>query len=170
MTNEFKMRPKAEIGDLVTVSGYGTRVWKVDAYDMNLRFESGIVAEEITYEVVCVDTGEYDLAWHEDITLLIKADGADAFLRKRPDSERYKPSKSDKPHIIVHFTADQSNVAEKPEGTTAKAKARASATDRLLDERNDIAELTALIGDHDGEYAKRIADIDAKLKRIAGGE
>ena len=167
MTNEFKMRPKAEIGDLVTVSGYGTRVWKVDAYDMNLRFESGIIAEEITYEVVCVDTGEYDLAWHEDITLLEKARGADAYLRKRPDSERYKPGKADKPHIIVSFSTDS---AEPPQGTTAKAKARASATDRLLDERNDFVRYIELWGDEDGNFARKIADIDAKLKRIAGGE
>src|SRR5690606_37857092 len=112
--------------DLVSVDGYGTRVWKVDAYDMNLRFESGIVAEEITYEVACVDTGEYDIAWHEDITLLTKADGADAYLRKRPDSERYKPGKAaDKPMIVVNFNVDQSE--SEPQGTTAKAKARASA-------------------------------------------
>lgn len=109
------MQPKATVGDLVAVAGYNKRVFRVDAYDMNLRFESGNVAEEITYEVVCVDTGEYDLAWHENITLLTKADSADEYLRKRPDSERYKPGKAaDKPHIIVRFTADQSD--SEPQG------------------------------------------------------
>lgn len=167
MTNEFKMRPKAEIGDLVTVDGYGNRVWKVDAYDLNKRFESGIVAEEITYEVVCVDTGEYDIAWHEDVTLLVKADGAAAYLRNRPIGQKHV--KIDK---IFVFSADKpaEEDAEKPEGTTAKARKKDSLTNRLLDERNDIAGLSAMLGDHDGEYAKRIAEIDAKLKRIAGGE
>lgn len=178
MTNEFKMRPKAEIGDLVTVGGYGTRVWKVDAYDMNLRFESGIVAEEITYEVVCVDTGEYDLAWHEDVTLFIKADNADAYLRDRPASHKHGNLDKFIAEIKIDLSAaevsqgssEKAHVTEKGLFKAAKELARTNAINLLLDERNKITERMEEKGANSGKYAKRVADIDAKLKRIAGGE
>ena len=160
---QFNLQPKAAIGDLIAVKGYGNRLFRVEEVLFERRFTKDETFDDILYDVHCVDTDEYVVTWDDDTTLIARASGAEIHLRNRPADQRYDPDAKPKP--ISEWTV-QISMSPKPKAKAPKPLTNAQQIDKLLDKRNDLRAITEVIGDSDGNYAGRIADIDTKIKRL----
>ena len=89
------IRPIANIGDLVSVKGYGIRTFQVDAFSHEFHYDAENVSEEIYYDVTCTTTLEYLLADQSAIAVVSRAAGAPQYLQanvKRPQATAHVPT------------------------------------------------------------------------------
>jgi len=153
------MTASPKFGDLVSVAGYGARVFQVDGY----RTEHWHYPDEewidVVYELTDVQTGDWLEADLGDLSIVAPAADAAEFLAAQ------KPSGL----IILREDTPMLNFGHKPEQPKPSAKelaARKAAEkrrkiDALLDEYNDTLTLVALFGGL--EYTDKLAEIKRKL-------
>ena len=159
------LKPAAQIGDLVTLDGYGRRLFRLDAYTHEISYDEDGPSEDIWYDVSCVITGEYTVGSHDDIVLVCKAQASEKFL----DNYQHPAIKPLHGGLEIVFTADYfEDYAPKPKPALVKAPIQ-SEIDGFLDEINDIRSLIATIGDADGEYQRNLDEAKAKLRTILEG-
>lgn len=149
------IRPKANIGDLIKVNGYGMRIFRIDSVNYEYYRDEEEVHDGIFYETVDVQTMELLIADDSDITVLTKA----------------KPGA---PSEIIP-TVRGAAVAEKK----AEVRADESEINGLLDELSDYLSLIEMFGEDeepgDGKYRKKVDEVKAKLTELTinttnGGE
>jgi len=162
-----KLKPIAQLGDLVTIIGYANRLYRIDSYTYEFTFERGLETEEIYYDCSCVTSAEYTLAAQEDITVACTDAHSEIFL------ETYEHPKVDvvAMDIFENLFANMNWEAEemtKPQAVSKpKEKTEQQRIDALLDERNDVGILDGIITTQDAEYKQhRLAEIDAQIKEV----
>lgn len=145
MTTTFgePIRPNANIGDIITVKGYGIRTFRVDAFTYEMSIDSENSFEEIYYDVTCVTTFEHILASQDDIAVVSRSKDAPQYLR-------------------AHVTRPQ---------TTAHIPTTDELLDELSDAMT-LEELFGELGDRGGAsaYALRVDEIKAKLRQKVATE
>src|SRR5690625_8038241 len=74
-------RPNAGIGDLVTIDGYGNRVFRVDSINYEYYLDEEVEHDGIFYETTAVRTFEMLLADDGDITVVSASENARKYLQ-----------------------------------------------------------------------------------------
>lgn len=93
-----RLKNIANIGDIVTADGYEGREFQVESYTHELDYQPDYIAETIIYDLTDIATFEYLMAYQEDISVKIKAEDADEYLKntpKKPSTFEIKPSSLD---------------------------------------------------------------------------
>ena len=157
-----RMKPIAAIGDLVTISGYGARLFRVDSYTHEFLYERGAEYEDIYYDCTCATTAEYELGAQEDITVICKESEADALLAMYDHPEIDEEKTDDLNKLFVEV-----RIVTKPVEKT-KEPTKQERIDALLDERNDVGSTDdfVIVADAEAYKQRRIDEIDAKIKSI----
>lgn len=160
-----QMTPTAKIGDLVTIKGYGNRVFRVASLTHEITYEKDAEYEDIYYDCHCVTNDEYMLGSQDDITVVCKADMSDRFL------ENYEHPKFDEISPFNLFEFFNENTEVKPMTTKPETKvlSKQERTDALLDDLLNVYQAMEVIGDADGHYQRRIDEIEAELKEVNDG-
>ncbi|MGN7387774.1 hypothetical protein [Sporosarcina sp. SAFN-015] len=158
------LEPIAQIDDLITIEGYGDRVFRVDGYTREESYNRDFEAEDIYYDCHCVVTAEYMMADQADVKLACRAVEADAYLH------HYKMPSFLSPLFGIPFYAEVDEVFKPKVKTPAKPKVltRAEKIDALLDERNNVGSSDDFVTVADMEAYKqhRYDEIDAQIKEL----
>jgi hypothetical protein len=172
---------KFSFGDLVSVSGYHPRVFRIDGYHEDTWHYPGETWTEVVFDLVDVHSGVFIEAETEDLTLISVADKADEYLANNPapaetESESFSFDLSE---YYNNFEMGSDKMAKKERQPTARElsakeaeerkaarKAKAEEIDNLLDRRNWYAVQFAKSGSvEDNEKVQRI---DTELAKLSG--
>ncbi|MDQ0270787.1 hypothetical protein [Cytobacillus purgationiresistens] len=165
-------KPDFYFGDLVTVAGYGQRIFQIDAYTDSYYYSPEVEFADLYYEVTSVDNGEFLIADEVDLTLVADAGQADEYLRANPPQLIETEGLSmfymfgdfgnggRKPKELPKPTAREISAKEVAD-RKRKAKEQAAQIDNLLDMRRWYAASDAL------DAGERIAEIDAELRKVS---
>lgn len=158
---------KINFGDLVFVDGYGNTPFYVDGWQDITIHEPGMIYHEKIYDVTNAHTGEYAVAYAEDLTKICDADQAEEYLRKTTGVNKgvgavlfsfYFPDDDD--DRIPNYLR---KLAETP-----PEKPKQQRIDELLDEYNDIMRIIDEFGDDDeNDYKAKLNEIERKIKAIS---
>lgn len=86
--NREPLRPTANIGDIITIKGYGIRTFKVDSLTHERYIDEENDVDEIYYDCTCEKTFEPMFANQEDVTVVRRAGEAVA----NPQSNVERPT------------------------------------------------------------------------------
>jgi len=74
LAQEFgRLKNIANIGDIIEINGYPGKRFRVTEFTYEITYSSEYIDESITYNVFDIETGEYEIAFQEDITV-VKSD------------------------------------------------------------------------------------------------
>lgn len=169
MSDNFPSLP-AQLGDLVSVAGYGGKLFFVEAWRKIENIEVDGNFYEAVADLTCANTGEYLEADAEDLTFITDAAQADAYLDANfqppvdyvidisellnggvPEMKKPEPLKT--PRELSSIEAAR---------RAALRKRKAALIDRLLDQRNMYNELSTFFrGGYDGNLAQINDDLTA---------
>src|SRR5699024_2819717 len=163
MTNEFgRLRNIANIGDIVTVEGYEGSEFQVEAYTHEIDYQPGYKAETILYDLTDITTFKFLLAFQDDISVKVRADKADEYLKSAPKKNEAPPIFDPEPSAldvwypqgIIDKMANLKDVDTSEKNRTV---------DELLDEMRDWPELVEMFGE-DAWYRENIERIKEQLR------
>lgn len=160
MTHEIK--PVANFGDLVTVVGFGNRVFMVEAFTIEELNEPSGITPNIVYDLTCPYTFEFIIGEQTDITVVCKAATAHTYISQIEPYTPDAPVDYVKPTYNLQIITP-ADVAPKPKRKTQRQKQ--AEIDGLLDELNVLKTVIDICGT-DEDYAVRIADVKRKLKEV----
>ena len=173
MADKFKRINKANIGDIVIDVNHPAREFQVVGYSHEIYTDADGEYEEITYDVYDVETCEFLIAFEEDLTVVVKAEMADDYLRSKYGINDNKPSDIERKivdDILREFTAKEKEIREaKPINNKAEVSRDINDVDTLLDEINDYKTLIKMFGDENKKYELAICEAKAKLKELTEG-
>src|SRR5690625_4608159 len=158
LAKEFgRLKNIANIGDIVLVAGYQGREFRVDSYSHEVHYQSDYTEEVILYDVSDVITGEYMLAYQEDISVI-----------RRAGNEKSAPHAS---AIDTDFGWEWIGEMEYVREEDKPMKSKEEQIDLLLMEISDYKTLLRMPGDgSDDEYHRgKIAKAEDKLRKLTGG-
>src|SRR5690625_3931930 len=165
MTNEFgRLRNIANIGDIVTVEGYEGSEFQVEAYTHEIDYQPGYKAETILYDLMDITTFKFLLAFQDDISVKVRSDKADEYVKSAPKKNEAPPICDPEPSALDVWYPQGiiDNMAKLKDGNTPKIK---RTIDELLDELRDWLALIEMFGE-DAWYRENIERIEAELKDI----
>src|SRR5699024_2346481 len=169
-----RMKNIAEIGDIILVAGYPFQEFQVESFSHNLDYQKEYVDEDIMYDAADIASGEYLLAFQEDITVIVKADKADEYIA---DKSGRHSGETPKDWAGILADIDFTVIADVTKsGETTAEPSRDVRIDELLDELSDVNGLIELFGEHeddeleDRKYVLRKTEIEAKLIELTGGD
>lgn len=160
------LEPIAQIDDLITIDGYGDRVFRVDGYTREETYNRDFDAEDIYYDCHCVVTAEYMMADQPDVEVVAKAEESGAFLRS------YKMPKFQTPLYGISFYHTEVDNVFKPikvqAPTKPKEPTREERIDALLDERNTVGNSDdfVTVADMEAYKQRRYDEIDAQITEV----
>ena len=150
------MTPSNEItfGDLVRVDGYGNTPFYIDGWQTTTYYEPDEEWTDTMYDLTNAFTGEYQIAFAEDIKRICGAGEAEEYLKNivkmkvvgemfgSVNRKQKEPSKNDL------YIAQKKKEAE---------------IDSLLDEFNDYRSLADAFGDE--EYSEKVEQLKIRLSQ-----
>ena len=86
--NREPLRPNANVGDIITIKGYGIRTFKVESLTHERYIDEENDVDEIYYDCTCEKTFEPMFANQEDVTVVSRAGEAVAY----PQSNVERPA------------------------------------------------------------------------------
>lgn len=155
---------KYKIGDLVRMKDYESRIFQIEAYVISENHSNEGQWKDITYDLTDINTGEYALAFQEDLTLITSAEDASEYLSKHKPAEKYTLSEDTFfDHISVFLTFSKANDDAKRDEKTNE-----QIIDELLDEYNDIKRIVNEFGDDvENNYNRKLIEIEQKIKKMS---
>ena len=161
LAKEFgRLKNIANIGDIVLVAGYHGREFRVDSYTHEIDYQPDYTEEVILYDVSDVITGEYLLAYQEDISVI-----------RRAGNEKSAPHASAiDTDFGWEYVGEMEYVREEDAPVRSKEISKQERIDRLLMEISDYGELIRNFGDVDGDYQAKINKAKDRLRELTGGE
>ncbi len=158
-----KLTPIARIGDLITLQGYGKRVFRVDSYTHEFIYEIDATTEDIYYDCTCVSTSEYTIGAQDDVTVVCNEAQADAFLK----TYKHPKFNARMPNVLENIFAEVKTVT-KPVAKTKAVPTKQARIDALLDERNNVGSADDFVKvEFMEEFTLwRYEEIDAKIREV----
>lgn len=129
------IQPTCTVGDLVTVNGFGNRVWRVDSSTQKTSIKGNDSKSSVMYILSCVISNEYHTAEQANIFLVCKASFANTYL-DRLDKAGRPPTRD-----IVDLSA-KSNRSPSPIKYSQSKR-----LDVILDEMSKIFSARDLLGE-----------------------
>jgi len=83
--NREPFQPTANIGDIITIKGYGIRTFKVESLTHERYIDEENDVDEIYYDCTCEKTFEPMFANQEDVTVVSRAGEAVAYSQSNDD-------------------------------------------------------------------------------------
>lgn len=171
------MSAKFNFGDIVSVSGYYPRVFRIDGYrNEEYHYPSEVWSDRV-YELIDAHCYEWVEADEDDLTLVAPSHKADEYLAKNPAPTEASDLTNSVPWKSIRRTGDDTMAKENRKPTArelsakeaeerkAARKEKAEEIDNLLDMRNWYAEQFAKTANV--EYCDRVFAMDCKLKEMA---
>src|SRR5690625_1722247 len=146
-----RMKNTANIGDIISIKGYLGDLFIVESWTHELEYNEDLVIESIIYDVTDVKTGDFLIAFDEDVTVVERAE-----------------SKS-KSKTVGDFLSVNININDIVDSASKELSVCSESIDKLLDEINDYHELIQMFGDDNNAYKTRIEYAELKLKDIVEG-
>ena len=137
----MKRKNIANIGDIVVVDGYPGRKFRVESYTYYVEYTEGYIAEDVSYIVYDIETGEDLVAFQDEITVIQTAHTSKV-VRNKKKEESWSTRKW-----------EQLTYSEK--------------IDYLLDELRDYQALIKMFGDENNEYKNKIELVKKKLEELS---
>ena len=163
MAEKFgRMKNTANIGDIISVKGYLGDLFIVESWTHELEYNEDLVIESIIYDVTDVKTGDFLIAFDEDVTVVERAESKSKsktvgdFLSVNINTNSFGEQMID---AIKEFE----EIKQQPRTDIPES------IDKLLDEINDYHELIQMFGDDNNAYKTRIEHAELKLKDIVEG-
>lgn len=163
----MELTPVARVDDIITIEGYGDRLFRVTGYTHEFTYNKHESYEEIWYDCYCVITAEFMMAEQDDVMSVVLAHESKAII------DDYLERQAD---LILSnvFTdygdwkdAEITKEAYEPMTKKPKEKTRNQRIDELLDEMNNVRETRVILGeDH---YAERMDEINVQLAELNEG-
>jgi hypothetical protein len=170
-------KPEFNFGDIVRVAGYFPRLFEIDGRRIERWQYPNEDWTDIVYEVYDVLTSDWIECAEEDLTLVVEADQAEAYLAANPPN--YEAPAPSMPDWMTFITGGDETMskpkeprkptameisAKEAEERRATRKARGEEIDNLL----DIAQWnrTMLEKTNDERYGDRLFAVEAELKKI----
>lgn len=157
-------KPKITFGDIVSVKGYGSRVFKVESYRIESHYYPSEEWVDFVYDVFDVNTLEWLEADAEDLTLLAGAKNAEKYLND--SSTTMWPSEISL--SAVKPNPDTLPPAARELSEEIAKRSKAQKVNALLDALNDYNALVDRFGDN--EYKARVEYLTLKLAEISDGK
>ena len=151
-----RMKNTANIGDIISIKGYLGDLFIVESWTHELEYNEDLVIESIIYDVTDVKTGDFLIAFDEDVTVV-----------ERAESKSKSKTVGDFLTVNININDIVDSVAEVR--ASKQPSVCSEYIDKLLDEINDYHELIRLFGDDNNAYKTRIEYAELKLKEITGG-
>ena len=137
----MKRKNIANIGDIVVVDGYPGRKFRVESYTYYVEYTEGYIAEDVSYIVYDIETGEDLIAFQDEITVIQTAHTSKVVRNEKKEDGRS---------------------TRKWEQLTYSEK-----IDYLLDELRDYQALIKMFGDENNEYKNKIELVKKKLEELS---
>ena len=181
--------PKACIGDIVNIKGYGNRTFEVLSIMHEIYVDADVSYDEVYYDCYSYSDGDYYFADDEDITVVSRPEQVD-FERLSEHSKNMDEKWSNVSEMVDGMSEmlDQKinqaakelgeafNDVHKRDTNKRKSKSKKERIDDLLIELYDVNQLIKNFGEHedddrkDRKYSLRKNEIEAKLKEIVDEE
>jgi hypothetical protein len=175
MAKNNEIKPIATFGDIVTVKGYGNRVFMVEEFTVEYQHHpDGKITPSVIYDLTCPFTFDYIIGEQADITVVCKAATAHMYISQiepyTPDApvdyEIKSPANYENPKISEwEFKLEVITPADVKPKRQSKRQKQAE-IDGLLDELITMQTVIDICGS-DEDYAVRIADVKRKLKEAS---
>lgn len=151
-----RMKNTANIGDIISIKGYLGDLFIVESWTHELEYNEDLVIESIIYDVTDVKTGDFLIAFDEDVTVVERA-------------ESKSKSKTVGDFLTVNININDIVDSAAEVRASKEPSVCSESIDKLLDEINDYHELIRLFGDDNNAYKTRIEYAELKLKDIVEG-
>ena len=156
---------KINIGDLVSVDGYLGRVFQVESR-IKTRYEySDASWLDISYDLTDVNSGEYMIAFDEDIRRLASASQAEKYLAENKSSDPYSLAEGTWGDVLFYPYGDGYRPSNESLAKPKPKETKEERIDNLLDIRNWNRMMFEKTGD--ATYSEKMAEIDAKLADVS---
>lgn len=160
MAKHNEIKPTASFGDLVTVKGYGNRVFTVESFVYEELNERNGITPNIVYDLTCPFSGDFYISEQADVTVVCKEAESTRYLSQIDPPALDAPIDYVKPtYKLQVITPD--DVAPKPKRQSKRQKQ--AEIDGLLDELIGVQTVVDMCG-IDAEYEAMIADIQRRLR------
>src|SRR5690625_2140804 len=171
LAKEFgRLENIANIGDIVLVAGYHGREFLVDSYSHEVHYQPDYTEEVILYDVSDVITGEYMLAYQEDISVIRRADSEDKTdINASPLDMDFGWLDFPDKGAGWEWIGEMEYVREEDAPVRSKEISKQERIDRLLMEISDYGELIRNFGDGDGDYQTKINKAKDRSRELTGG-
>lgn len=129
--HDDSIQPRANLGDLVTIDGYGNRVFRIDALNYEYYRDAEVEHSGIFFETTDVETLELLLADESEVTVISRSEKADNYLRMniaKPQPRAELPSIDDllddlrSAMLIVDIFGESEERRRKIDGIKAQLK------------------------------------------------
>lgn len=151
-------------GDLVFVNGYSTRPFYIDGWQTTYYYEPDAEWTDTLYDLTCAHTGDYEVAYGEDIKRICGADQAEAYLESNTKGsdelsitigwgDGYRPNKK--------ITVRNPELEKQREEERMKKQVY-----KLLDDYNDAMALAEVIEEDADKYREQAVDILGRLAKF----
>ncbi len=174
MAKEFgRLKNIASFGDIVVVAGYFGREFRVDSYSHEIDYHPTYTEEVIIYDVSDVITGEYLLAYQEDISVIRRA--GDAENKTNPPHASSLDMDYGWPDFFEvgwEYVGEMEFVREEDTPLKADEKYSKERADELLDEMRSYKTMIEVFGkdsEKGKEFAEKIKTIENTLRYMTGG-
>lgn len=170
MAKNNEIKPTAAHGDIVTVKGYQNRVFTVEEFTVEyLHHADKTITPSVIYDLTCPHSYDFIIAEQTDVTVVCKAEGADAYISQIEPYVPQAPQDYEMPAPIREWLGalnpitDEDIAESKPKPKRLSFRQKQAVVDGLLDELLTVRNVIEILGDSD-EYAEKIADVKQRLK------
>ena len=180
--------PKACIGDIVNIKGYGNWTFEVFSIMHEIYVDADVSYDEVYYDCYSYSDGDYYFADDEDITVVLRPEQVD-YERLSEHSKNMDEKWSSVSDMVdgmsemldqkinqaaqeLEELGEAFNDVHKSDTNKHNRKSKKDRIDDLLIELYDVNQLIKNFGDHEDEdrkdrkYILRKNEIEAKLKEI----
>ncbi len=151
-------------GDLVYVDGYGNTPFYIDGWQTTTYYEPDAEWTDTLYDLTCAHTGEYEVAYEEDIKRICGADQAEAYL------ESYTKGSEDMIDTFGwgdEYRPNKKQPSRNPELEKQREEERMKKqVDKLLDDYNDAMALAEVIPEDAEKYREKAGRIIGRLAKL----
>lgn len=169
MAKHNEIKPLASHGDIVTVKGYDNRVFTVEEFTVEyLHHADKTITPSVIYDLTCPFSYDFIIAEQTDITVVCKADKAQAYVAQIEPYTPTAPQDYEMPAPIREWLGalnpitDEDLAKSKPKPKRLSMRQKQAVVDGLLDELIGVQTVVDMCG-IDAEYAGMIADVKRRL-------
>ncbi len=162
--DKLTKRHDIAFGDLVYVDGYGNTPFYIDGWQTTTYYEPDAEWTDTLYDLTCAHTGEYEVAYDEDIKRICSKDQAEDYLELN--------SKGSEEMVDAYgwggeYRPNKKTTARNPELEKQREEERIKTQiDKLLDDYIDAKTLEEVLPEDAEKYREQAEDVIGRLAKF----